>query len=166
MVSYYESSNHNVSNNQSIISLLSMIPTLFNRIITINETNGLITKSPFDSNKSKIQFEDYINRLVKHTEVESNTLLFSLMLLDKFSVQSEISFSKLNIHKLFLISLIISIKFLEDVIFEERDYALIAGVNKKELAYLEQEFLIGIDYRVSIDETKFKCYYKCFLSGY
>jgi hypothetical protein len=58
--------------------------------------------------------------------------------------------------RLTLVSLVLSIKFNEDIYFENSHYAEFGGISTKELAYLEKKFLQYIGYKMMVNPEKFK----------
>lgn len=146
-------------------SLVDTLPEILQKIIRNNRKSYSAKPSIFDSKNIKMNFEDYLKRLVKHSQVESNTLLYTLMLIDTFVKRSGIALTDHNLHKVFIISLILSIKFLEDEIFAEEHYCLMAGLSKEIYAQLEYEYLFHLNYEVSIDKEKFETYYNTFFSN-
>lgn len=157
-----------INNSNHKNKLVNKIPTIFNTIVKNNISQGALKKKKyaiFDSKKAHIQFDDYVERLVKHTEIETNTLLYCLILVDMFHERSKVAISEENKHKIFLVSLITSLKFLEDVIYSDKELSAIAGLSTKSIAVLENEFLESLDYKVNISHAKFDLYYECFFSN-
>lgn len=158
----------NVRNNCPLqLSVITdSLPEIFKKIISNNrKACSQVKPSSFDSSKIKVRFEDYIKRLVKYSQIESNTLLYTLILIDTFVKKSGIALSDSNLHKIFLISLIVSIKFLEDEIFTEEHYCLMGGLSKDIFAQLEFEYLSLLDYEISVDKEKFEIYYNTFFAN-
>jgi hypothetical protein len=63
--------------------------------------------------------------------------------------------NKYNIHKLLLISLLLSSKFLEDIIFNNKYWARCGGVSLKTINRLEKIFLIKIKNNLYIHTNEF-----------
>ena len=114
--------------------------------------------------KPKIKIKDYLKRIIQYTGIESSSLIISLIYLDRICL-NDILITEYNIHRLVLTSLIISIKYNEDLIFENKYYSEVAGVSIKEFNSLEREFLTIINFDLYIpDEEFFK--YKFYLEKY
>ena len=96
---------------------------------------------------------------------ECNTLIYSLILIDTICNEDKIVLSVKNIHKVFFISLFISLKVLEDEIYNENHYSISAGISQKEIAILEIEFLNKICYDVLVTADKFNLYYMSFVKA-
>jgi hypothetical protein len=145
------------------IKIINTMPGIFNKIITRNVHEKKSMKTKFDcTSKINISLQNYILRLVKYTNVESNTLIHTLALIDKICTK-KVFLSYKNVHKVFLVALIISIKLLEDEIYADSHYAYAGGISIDELAEIESEFLTLIDYRVIVDDDRFIVYYDSFI---
>ncbi len=142
--------------------IIFTFPKLITHISNSNSINKLISKSMFDSTAySIISFEDYLARLIKLFDVESNTIIYSFALIDLIC-QKGLFISKKNIHKLFMTSLYVSAKINEDVIFTEKDYSNICGLPQVEIASLEAEFIRMLNYDLIIPVNIFNTYMKIF----
>lgn len=154
---------HKIDSDSVKIKIINTMPGIFNKIITRNVHEKKSMKSKFDcTSKINISLQNYILRLVKYTNVESNTLIHTLALIDKICTK-KIYLSYKNVHKLFLVALILSIKLLEDEIYADSHYSYAGGISIDELADIESEFLSLIDYRVTIDDDRFMVYYDSFI---
>ena len=123
------------------------------------------SKMVFSSHKKpKISILDYINRIIKYTYVEKSSLIVSLIYLDRIC-QNDILITDYNIHRLLLISIIMSIKINEDQIFNNKYYAEVGGVSIKEFNSIESDFVNYINYYLFVTEEEF-FKYKRFLENY
>ena len=143
-------------------NLLKIISETLNSII--EENNKSKTKkndhSPFDHNHApKISLFDYLLRIQKYSEVEDSTLIIALIYIDRICKKKGIVLSKYNIHRLLFTSILIAIKYNEDIICDNLYYSKIAGVTKKELQVLEYEFMKIIDFDLFISNKIYQTYY-------
>ena len=114
--------------------------------------------------KPKISILEYINRIIKYTYLEKSSLIVSLIYLDRIC-QNDILITDYNIHRLLLISIIISIKINEDKIFGNNYYAEVGGISIKEFNSIESDFVNFINYYLFVTEEEyFK--YKMYLENY
>ena len=114
--------------------------------------------------KPKISILEYINRIIKYTYLEKSSLIVSLIYLDRIC-QNDILLTDYNIHRLLLISIIISIKINEDKIFGNNYYAEVGGISIKEFNSIESDFVNFINYYLFVTEEEyFK--YKMYLENY
>ena len=114
--------------------------------------------------KPKIKIKDYLKRIIQYTGIESSSLIIALIYLDRICL-NDILITEYNIHRLVLTSLIISIKYNEDLIFENKYYSEVAGVSIKEFNSLEREFLTIINFNLYISDEEF-LKYKFYLEKY
>ena len=143
--------------------LSKIIPKIFESIISKNKQDGAFCKSIFDfTTNIKINFQDYLLRLIKYTQVESNTLIYCLSLIDSLCSTKKIFLSYYNIHKVFFTALLISIKLNEDEIYVEKHYSLCSGITANEIAELESAFLKLVEYNIHINEERYLVYLKAF----
>ena len=97
---------------------------------------------------------NYIKRIVKYSNCEENTLILSLIYLDKVCLK-KINLSIYNIHRFLFASLLIAIKFNEDKVYKSHYYSDIVGLSNKELNLLEYYILEIIDFQVFVNENTF-----------
>ena len=115
--------------------------------------------SIFNSKKiPEISLINYLERIRKYSEIENNTLIISLIYIDRLLQKSDLILTPFNIHRIFFTSILLSIKYNEDIIFEFSYYSKIAGINSKELKIYESEFLKIIDFILYIDKNEFDKY--------
>jgi hypothetical protein len=110
------------------------------------------------SNIPKISINDYLNRIETYSEIEKNTLIIALIYIDKFCQMSNIILTPYNIHRILFCSILTSIKYNEDEIYEFKYYAKIAGISIKELKDLESEFLDSLNFSLYVDNNLFVQY--------
>lgn len=101
---------------------------------------------------------DYIKRIITYTRIEENTLIMSLIYIDKICQLNQLILTPYNIHRLICSSIICSIKFNEDKTFSMKYYAEIFGVTISELSRMEYKFIELIDFNFYINEKQFKKY--------
>jgi hypothetical protein len=146
--------------------VIKLLPNIFKKIINKNQNKNKRKSSKFDCTyQISICFDDYFLRLIKLMDPECNTLIYSLILIDTICNEDKIVLSVKNIHKVFFISLFISLKVLEDEIYNENHYSISAGISQKEIAILEIEFLNKICYDVLVTADKFNLYYMSFVKA-
>ena len=116
------------------------------------------SKMIFSSKKiPKISISEYIQRIIEYTEIENSSLIMSLIYLDRIC-KKDIMITEHNIHLFLLMSLIISIKINEDLIYDNNYYSKVAGISIKEFNQLESEFLKLINFKLYISEEEFLKY--------
>ena len=105
-----------------------------------------------------ISIEDYLIRIQKYTNMERNTLITSLIFIDRLCKISNLTLTYYNIHRILFTSVLISIKYNEDTFFDNKYYSEIAGVKIKELKLLEYNFTKMINFRFFVSDEIFEKY--------
>ena len=147
--------------NDELKGKILFISSLFEKLIENNTSklnNSIFNLKIFENEEiPTISINKYIERIVKYTNCEENTLILSLIYLDKICLKN-IKLTVYNIHKFVFSSILVSIKFNEDKIYKNDYYAYIAGVSLKELNLMEDNFLQILDYQVFVKKNIFNKY--------
>jgi hypothetical protein len=147
--------------NDELKGKILFISSLFEKLIENNTSklnNSIFNLKIFENEEiPTISINKYIERIVKYTNCEENTLILSLIYLDKICLKN-INLTVYNIHKFVFSSILVSIKFNEDKIYKNDYYAYIAGVSLKELNLMEDNFLQILDYQVFVNKNIFNKY--------
>ena len=147
--------------NDELKGKILFISSLFEKLIENNTSklnNSIFNLKIFENEEiPTISINKYIERIVKYTNCEENTLILSLIYLDKICLKN-INLTVYNIHKFVFSSILISIKFNEDKIYKNDYYEYIAGVSLKELNLMEDNFLQILDYQVFVNKNIFNKY--------
>ena len=106
----------------------------------------------------KISLGDYINRILKYTKIEDSTLIITLIYIDRFCKNKKILLTEFNIHRIFFSALLVSIKYNEDKYYSNLYYSKIGGLKLHKLNKLESEFLLGLAFKLFIDDKVYKQY--------
>lgn len=149
------------SESLSISKASKIISDMYLKIVTNNQKvkERLIRKDLFYSPYiPSISIEDYISRLVKFTQVETSTLIISLLYLDKITKNKDIILCQKNIHRFILASIVLSAKFNEERHLKNSSYAKIGGISKEEMMNLELSFMDYINNRFFVDENEYEKY--------
>ena len=129
------------------IQLLRSISSLLQEIINEQGDNIQSKKTIFCSKTiPPISIENYLDRIIKYTKLETSTLILSLINIDK-------------------ICELISIKINEDDFYSNSYYSKVTGVSLSEINNLEDEFLRKIRFKLWTDISLF-LKYKRYLSKY
>ena len=147
--------------NDELKGKILFISSLFEKLIENNTSklnNSIFNLKIFENEEiPTISINKYIERILKYTNCEENTLILSLIYLDKICLKN-IKLTVYNIHKFVFSSILVSIKFNEDKIYKNDYYAYIAGVSLKELNLMEDNFLQILDYQVFVNKNIFNKY--------
>ena len=123
-------------------------------------------KSVFSSIKIiNISIEEYLTRIQTYANIERNTLIVSLIFIDRLCKNSGITLTYYNIHRIIFTSILVSIKYNEDQLYDNKYYSEIAGLRLKELNSLEYNFLQMIHFFLFVNDETFKKY-KLYLDNF
>ena len=140
---------------KSIISVLTELIEKNQK--NINNNNLNLDDDIFNSKSiPNISTYDYMLRIVEYSNLEENTLILSLIYIDKTAKIKKIT--KYNIHKYLITSVLIALKYNEDEIYNNNYYSQIGGINYEELMQLELNFLVLIDFNTHINNNTFEQY--------
>jgi hypothetical protein len=124
------------------------------------------SKMVFSSNSiPSISIEDYLKRIQTYSNIEKNTLITSLIFIDRFCKIGNITLTYYNIHRILFSAVLISIKYNEDIFYDNKYYADIAGVKLKELKSLEYNFVNIINFKLYVADDVFEKY-KLYLDNF
>lgn len=141
--------------------LIKLIPKILMKISDCNKENQRHSNSDsaFDLQSQEIiKIENFVFRLIKYTSPESGTIIYALNLIDKLLSTKRLYLSDINMHKIFLASLIISFKLYEDKIYEIGRFMYASGLSSQEIAFIEYEFIIILDYDLKVKDERYYQY--------
>ena len=109
-----------------------------------------------------ISLEDYIQHLVKYTNMNISTLILSIIYIDLFCEKYQYFLSFNNIYRLLLISVFISLKYNEDIMVNTKTYSNIARVSVEELKMLEYQMCVALDFDFYVKSDYYQEYFVYF----
>jgi hypothetical protein len=98
-----------------------------------------------------ITVEDYLNRLITSFSINNAVIISAIIYLERLQMNINIY----NIHKLLLVSLLLSSKFLEDENYKNIYWARYGGISLADLNKLEKLYLIKIKNSLYIHTIEF-----------
>ena len=142
-----------------MIKILNSISNILNEL-TIKNSKKQGNKTENDifetSENPNISLLDYLTRIVEYSNCEENTLISALIYVDRIAKIKNIT--KLNVYKLIFTSILISLKYNEDGIYDNVYYSQIAGVSVQELFQMEYEYVLLLNFNFNINEFIFNQY--------
>ena len=161
----YESPRNSLNSNNKIIeNISSILESLIEENKNLQNYEELIFKQKnliFNlSDIPSISIQDYLYRIYSFSELEDSTLILSLIYIDKICDISSIILSEYNVYKILFIAILISIKYNEDLFYDNKYYARKIGVTPKELKKMEIEFLKLIQFELYVKKNDFEKYKK------
>ena len=155
--------NQNEINDNSEKIIIKKISDLLSDICDDNTKNLKIEKNlyikPFlMRNIPPISIKDYLERLCKHSKINTSTIILILIYIDRICNIQKFELTYYNVHKLILASMIIAIKYNEDEYYSNKFYSKLGGVSISEIVFLEYNFISLIHYNLFVNNELFKKY--------
>ena len=123
------------------------------------EAYVLTTIKPFLSKTvPSISMHNFLERIVKYTKIETNTLILILIYIDRLCDKQKFRLNYFNIHKIILAAMLVAIKYNEDEFYDNMFYSKVGGVSKKEICKLEYEITTLINFEFFVSEELFNKY--------
>ena len=107
----------------------------------------------------EISIYKYLQRIILYTNIEENTLVSSLIYIDRLCIKN-IPVNIYTIHKLLFSCILIALKVNEDCFYKNNYYSEISGISLKELNLLEYNLLVLLDFQTCISLEVFNEYKK------
>ena len=148
-------------------NLVKSIDLLINKVIKFNSSDMCLATEFADTFKfnkfnfrkqPKMSFYTYIKRLINLSDSDDHLIIASIILLDRICAISNQKLTHKNVHKLFFLSLMISLKFNCDEVFSDSNFSKISGIPISELIILEQVYLELISYNLYIKYSDYEVY--------
>ncbi len=148
---------------------MNLIKAISQALETILEENKLIPKYKEIIKKQNkmifsaysvpsISIEDYLIRIQTYANMEKNTIITSLIYIDRICKIANLTLTYYNIHRILFTSVLLSIKYNEDIFYDNKYYAEIAGISVKELKSLEYNFANKIKFCFYVSDEIFEKY--------
>lgn len=109
-------------------------------------------------NKPSLSVKDYLYRIQNYSEAEDNTFIIGLIYIDRMCEASSVIITPYNVHRILFTSILLAIKYNEDVNFSDIFYAKISGMNIKEIKKLERDFVDLIGFNFFVKKEYFQKY--------
>jgi hypothetical protein len=106
-----------------------------------------------------IDILDYVKRLRKYFNCSDCVFSSSLIYIDRFIKNSDVVLDKTTIHLIFTVSLVISVKYLEDEHFSNEYYSKVGSVVLQELNEIESYMMKILDWNLKITSEDFINYF-------
>ena len=148
---------------------LDIIKSIYNSLSTVLEENKKLSnykeillkqsKICFSANSiPNITLYEYLVRIQKYAVPEKNTLILSLIYIDRLCKLGNIVLTYYNIHRILFTAILLAIKYNEDEFFENNYYANIAGIKICELKVIEYNFFCICDFNLFVNVDIFVNY--------
>lgn len=154
---------------KNILSITSSINSKNqNSVFEINQKQFSETDSESSDNDSendeiisKMEIDEFIERIINYLKIDKTLLVLSMMMLDKILANNFI-LTERNVHKVIFICFMETQKFFEDENYKNSDYAKVCGISVNELLLMEVSFMELINYNMFVKEEEYIEYNKTF----
>ncbi len=106
-----------------------------------------------------VSIHDYLFRIARYFLCSPECFVIALVYIDRImKKQPDFTVCKLNIHRLIVTSMMLAVKFFDDVYYSNAYYAKVGGVKGPEMNVLELHFLRLIDWQLFVSPEEFDLY--------
>lgn len=106
-----------------------------------------------------VSIHDYLFRISRYFLCSPECFVMSLVYIDRImKKRQDFVISKLNIHRLIVTSVMLAVKFFDDVYYSNAYYGKVGGVKGPEMNVLEVHFLRLIDWHLFVSPEEFDLY--------
>ena len=137
---------------EQILDLQNIIERKYSRMESKDQKNLESFTSAFEPS---IAIKAYVERLSKYLECSYESYICGMCLIERVQMRTGVEITSLNVHRMMLIALRVSTKFLDDKHHNNTYFAKIGGVSVDEFNQLEMAFLQALSYRLYVDECDF-----------
>ena len=109
-----------------------------------------------------ISLESYLKRIFYFSKIDISILIIAVIYIDTFCAMNRYILCINNIHRIFMASCILSIKFNEDLSFGNDYYAQMANFSLDLLNILEYKFYVMMNFKLIVNEDIYRKYYAYF----
>lgn len=106
----------------------------------------------------QISIYDYLERIQSYISMEKNTLIISLIFINKICKTAKLTLTYYNIHRILFVAVLLAIKYNEDSIYDNKYYSEVAGIKNEELNLIEYNFLVLINFNLFISNEVYENY--------
>jgi hypothetical protein len=108
-----------------------------------------------------VSIHSYLTRIFKYTNVSSGCLVCALLYIDRFIQRNKnILLTSRSVHRLLITSVVVSMKFLDDLYYNNVYYAKIGGIPASEMNTLELEFLFRLNFDLHAPQEEYERYFR------
>ena len=135
---------------------VDLLSSVLNHISLLNDVDASLASRFHAVCKPRMALRDYIDRIFRYIDGSVEILVSAVMYIFRFSEETGMAISSLNLHRLLITSAVISMKYWEDRPYTNRYMANVGGISLCELNYLEASFLRSIDYALEVSPSNFE----------
>jgi hypothetical protein len=111
----------------------------------------------FTSRMPPLTIKQYAERVALYAPCSVECFVIALVYIRRISLYHGLAFiNRRTIHRLFITSVVLAAKFLDDTFYNNKFYARVGGLSVKELNELELEFLFRLKFDCNVDDEEFR----------
>ncbi|CAA2983208.1 cyclin-U4-1-like [Olea europaea subsp. europaea] len=109
--------------------------------------------------RPSISIQSYMERIFKYANCSPSCYIVAYVYLDRFTQrQPTLPINFFNVHRLLITSVMVAVKFMDDVYYNNACYAKVGGISTTEMNFLEVDFLFGLGFHLNVTPTTFYKY--------
>lgn len=141
--------------------LLVLIAALLDETVENNDNTMYVSGLPsFESNIAcPIKASDYMNRIVQYTMCSACCIIVAVVYLERLKKvvgpRTRVYLHSYNIQRLFAVAVMLAAKYLDDLHFDNKHWAEVAGIQLHELNRLELEMLFELCFDLGISRKEY-----------
>jgi len=143
-------------------TLISVMACVLEQLVTRNDQLPFdpATATVFHGLRSpNVSVRAYLQRIHKYTNVSTGCLVCALLYIDRFMQRNKsILLTSRSVHRLLITSVVVSMKFLDDLYYNNVYYAKIGGIPTSEMNSLELEFLFRLNFDLHAPQEEYERY--------
>lgn len=126
----------------------------------IQKVETFTTKTTFKSLRlPEINIRTYIYRIIDSELMSLESVIVSLIYLKKIIHNTPNDFfNQYTVHRLFLTSILLGSKYLDDELYNNREFSILGGIDIKNMNSMELEFLYRIGFELYIKPSEYHYY--------
>ncbi|CAH1438873.1 unnamed protein product [Lactuca virosa] len=143
--------------------LINLLSSLLQRAAESNDLNRPLHTQKisifYGLIRPNISIEKYLERIFRYANCSPSCYVVAYVYLDRFvKSQPFLPINSFNVHRLLVTSVLISIKFMDDICFNNAYYAKVGGISTVEINLLEVDFLFGLGFQLNVTPETFRDY--------
>ncbi|PWA76787.1 cyclin-like, Cyclin PHO80-like protein [Artemisia annua] len=144
-------------------SLINLLSSLLQRVAESNDLNCPLNTqklSVFNGLiRPNISVQSYLERIFRYANCSPSCYVVAYVYLDRFvRKQPYLLINSFNVHRLLVTSVLTSVKFMDDIYYNNAYYARIGGISTAEMNVLEVDFLFGLGFNLNVTPDTFRDY--------
>ncbi|XP_028092640.1 cyclin-U4-1 [Camellia sinensis] len=143
--------------------LITFLSSLLHRVAESNDLNRLSRPQKISVfhglTRPTISIESYLERIFKYANCSPSCFIVAYVYLDRFvQRQPSLPINSFSVHRLLITSVMVAVKFMDDIYYNNAYYAKVGGISTAEMNFLEVDFLFGLGFHLNVTPTTFHSY--------